>query len=50
MFQFAPVSDRIRRIREKKDVFTSGKHMTIILNAQNSIPITSGLMTMNTPY
>ena len=29
MFQFAPVSDRIRRIREKKDVFTSGKHMTI---------------------
>ena len=29
MFQFAPVSDRIRRIREKKDVFTGGKYMTI---------------------
>jgi formate C-acetyltransferase len=29
MFQFAPVSDRIRRIRAKKDVFTSGKYMTL---------------------
>jgi formate C-acetyltransferase len=29
MFQFAPISDRIRRIREKKDVFTGGKYMTI---------------------
>lgn len=29
MFQFAPVSERIRRIREKKDVFTGGKNMTI---------------------
>ena len=29
MFQFAPVSDRIRHIRAKKDVFTSGKYMTI---------------------
>lgn len=29
MFEFAPVSDRIRRIREKKNVFTGGKYMTI---------------------
>jgi pyruvate formate-lyase/glycerol dehydratase family glycyl radical enzyme len=29
MFQFAPITDRIRRIREKKDVFTGGKYMTI---------------------
>ena len=29
MFQFAPVSDRIRRIREKKDVFTTSRHMSI---------------------
>ncbi len=29
MFEFSPVSDRIRRIREKKDVFTGGKYMTI---------------------
>ena len=29
MFQFAPVSDRIRHIREKKDVFTGGKYMTL---------------------
>jgi len=29
MFQFAPISDRIRRIRERKDVFTGGKYMTI---------------------
>jgi pyruvate formate-lyase/glycerol dehydratase family glycyl radical enzyme len=29
MFQFAPITDRIRRIRDKKDVFTGGKYMTI---------------------
>ncbi len=29
MFQFAPVTDRIRRIRAKKDAFTSGKNMTL---------------------
>jgi pyruvate formate-lyase/glycerol dehydratase family glycyl radical enzyme len=29
MFQFAPMSDRIKRIRAKRDVFTSGRHMTI---------------------
>jgi pyruvate formate-lyase/glycerol dehydratase family glycyl radical enzyme len=29
MFEFAPVSDRIRRIREKKDIFTGGIHVTI---------------------
>ena len=29
MFQFAPVSDRITRIRTKRDVFTSGRDMTI---------------------
>ena len=29
MFEFAPVSDRIRRIREKKNVFTGGKYITI---------------------
>ena len=34
MFQFAPVSERIRRIRGKKDVFTSGKYMT--LNAERT--------------
>jgi pyruvate-formate lyase len=34
MFQFAPVSDRIRRIREKKDVFTGGRYMT--LNAERT--------------
>ncbi|MDR1205596.1 MAG: hypothetical protein LBL26_08990 [Peptococcaceae bacterium] len=28
-FKFAPVSDRIRRIREKRDVFTGGKYMTV---------------------
>ncbi len=33
-FQFAPVSDRIRRIRARKDVFTSGKYMT--LNAERT--------------
>ena len=34
MFQFAPVSERIRRIRSKKEVFTSGKYMT--LNAERT--------------
>ena len=34
MFQFAPVSDRIRHIRERKDVFTGGKYMT--LNAERT--------------
>ncbi len=34
MFQFAPVSDRIRRTRAKKDVFTSGKYMT--MNAERT--------------
>ncbi len=29
MFQFAPLSDRIKRIRAKRDVFTSGRNMTI---------------------
>ncbi|MPW26738.1 hypothetical protein GC105_13180 [Alkalibaculum sp. M08DMB] len=29
MFEFFPVSDRIKRIREKRDVFTSGRNMTI---------------------
>ncbi len=29
MFQFAPMSDRIKRIRKKRDVFTSGRNMTI---------------------
>ncbi|MDR0838662.1 MAG: hypothetical protein LBN99_03365 [Oscillospiraceae bacterium] len=29
MFQFSPVSDRIRRIRERRDAFTGGKYMTI---------------------
>ena len=29
MFQFLPLSDRIKRIREKRDVFTSGRNMTI---------------------
>ncbi len=29
MFQFAPMSDRIKRIRGKRDVFTSGRNMTI---------------------
>lgn len=29
MFQFVPMSDRIKRIREKRDVFTSGRNMTI---------------------
>ena len=29
MFQFAPLSDRIKRIRAKRDVFTSGREMTI---------------------
>jgi formate C-acetyltransferase len=28
-FKFAPISDRIRRIREKRDVFTGGRYMTI---------------------
>ena len=29
MFQFLPVSDRIQKIREKRDVFTSGRDMKI---------------------
>ncbi|MBN2041555.1 MAG: hypothetical protein JW864_16075 [Spirochaetes bacterium] len=29
MFKFVPMSDRIKRIREKRDVFTSGRNMTI---------------------
>ncbi|NLP37364.1 MAG: hypothetical protein GX357_06905 [Firmicutes bacterium] len=29
MFKFAPVSDRIKRIREKRDIFTGGRYMTI---------------------
>ena len=29
MFEFVPMSDRIRRIREKRDVFTSGRYMTV---------------------
>ncbi len=29
MFQFAPLSDRIRRIRERRDAFAGGKYMTI---------------------
>ena len=29
MFEFVPMSDRIRRIREKRDVFTGGKYMTV---------------------
>ena len=29
MFQFAPISDRIKHIREKRDAFTGGRHMTI---------------------
>ena len=29
MFQFAPMSDRIKNIRRKRDVFTSGRSMTI---------------------
>jgi pyruvate formate-lyase/glycerol dehydratase family glycyl radical enzyme len=29
MFQFVPVSDRIKNIRSKRDVFTSGRNMTI---------------------
>ena len=29
MFQFAPVSDRIKRIREKRDMFTQGRDITI---------------------
>jgi formate C-acetyltransferase len=29
MFSFAPISDRIKNIREKRDVFTGGKYMTI---------------------
>jgi formate C-acetyltransferase len=29
MFQFAPVSDRIKRIREKRDMFTQGHAITI---------------------
>ena len=29
MFQFAPASDRIKRIRGRRDVFTSGRNMTI---------------------
>ncbi len=29
MFKFAPVSERIKRIRAKRDVFTSGRNMTI---------------------
>lgn len=29
MFQFLPLSSRIKRIREKRDVFTSGRNMTI---------------------
>ncbi|MDR0818476.1 MAG: hypothetical protein LBN43_02735 [Oscillospiraceae bacterium] len=29
MFQFAPMTDRIRNIREKRDVFRSGRNMTL---------------------
>ena len=29
MFQFTPVSNRIRKIRDKREVFTSGRNMTI---------------------
>ena len=29
MFEFAPINDRIKRIREKRDVFTGGKYMSI---------------------
>jgi formate C-acetyltransferase len=29
MFKFAPMSDRIKRIRKKRDVFTCGRSMTI---------------------
>ena len=29
MFEFAPMTDRIKRIRAKRDVFTGGKYMTI---------------------
>ena len=29
MFEFAPMSDRIKSIREKRDVFTGGKYITI---------------------
>jgi hypothetical protein len=29
MFQFAPMSDRIVRLRERRDAFTGGKYMTI---------------------
>ena len=29
MFEFAPISDRIKAIRAKRDAFTGGKYMTI---------------------
>ena len=29
MFQFVPISERIKNIRRKRDVFTSGRNMTI---------------------
>ena len=29
MFEFAPMTDRIKRVRAKRDVFTGGKYMTI---------------------
>ena len=29
MFEFAPINDRIKRIRAKRDVFTGGKYMSI---------------------
>ena len=29
MFEFAPMTERIKRIRAKRDVFTSGKFMTV---------------------
>ena len=29
MFEFVPMTDRIRAIRAKRDVFTGGKYITI---------------------
>ena len=29
MFEFAPMTERIKRVRAKRDVFTSGKYMTV---------------------
>jgi len=41
MFEFAPVSDRIARIREKRDAFTEGSLSPSTRNARRSIRITS---------